>query len=117
MADLILPKQNESRHSVRELNRSQRASLRRLLSYYRKRNDDGVTSVRFFLRRPFGRHFFVVVTTRRSDCDKYSPRAILCAARVHASIGPRGGIKINHAEHGLSDATRHVAEMVGGCTR
>lgn len=98
----------------RALNRRQRNALKRIVRVYREMEHyNGVTSVRFDLVDYEGT-IYVTVTTRRSDCGKYSPRAIVCARRAHIKIGDRGGLKTLSAENGMSDERRHIARMIGG---
>lgn len=97
---------------ARDLNPSQRRALRRIVDFYRERNSySGCTSVRFALDA-CGRSVSVIVKTRRSDCDRYSPRAVICEERAHFFIGQRGGIRIASADSGLRDESKHVAFML-----
>ena len=87
----------------RRLTPSQRSALRRVVSFYRKRNAyTQCTSVRFELRQ-CGHFVSVSISTRRSDCQKYSPRQVFCAQSAHVFIGKRGGLRVVTAENGLGD--------------
>jgi len=98
--------------SSRELNPRQRRKLRTLVRWYRERNNySGVTSVRFLLVDYFGT-IWITLTTRRSDCGKYSPRAILCEQYLHARIGPRGGVRVYTARSGLSSELTRVQKRL-----
>ena len=85
----------------------QRRKLAHVVRWYKKENAySGVTSIRFELLR-YGSTTWITLRTRRSDCGKYSPRAIICEQYLHAMIGPRGGIKVYTARSGLhSELTR-----------
>lgn len=99
------------------LNKRQRAALRRVINYIRTSNSyTKVTSVRYTLSRPYGTFYALSTTTRRSDCDKYSHRAIMCEERGHFFILERGGLTVNNYEHGIGgkNSKRHVARMVRG---
>ena len=49
----------------------------------------------------------LVIRGTRTDCDKYSPRAVCCNLRAHFFIGPRGARKLAGYSSGLNsdDAT------------
>lgn len=105
---------DETRRSHRELNNLQRKSLRKILRFYRERNDySGCTSVRFELTRPFSHNFYsLTVRTRRSDCDRNSVRAMACKQYGHFHIGPRGAIKVHSANSGTTVEAKYVRKMV-----
>lgn len=62
----------------------------------------------------------VTIQTSRTDCGKYSPRAIVCEQYGHFLISRRGKITVCSARHGCSDEEfqahhkKHVAYMIGG---
>lgn len=99
--------------SSRELKPRQRRKLVRLVRWYRERNAySGVTSVRFELVDYYGTTW-ITLRTRRSDCGKYSPRAIVCEQYLHARIGPRGGVKVYDARTGVRRSEKtHVQKML-----
>lgn len=98
--------------SSRDLNPRQRRKVRHVVRWYRDRNNySGVTSVRFDLVDYYGL-IFITLTTRRSDCGTYSPRAIVCEQRLHAKIGPRGGCKVLNARSGLRSEKTHVQRHI-----
>lgn len=104
---------NETRVSTRSLNKSQRRAVRRIMRFIWNRNSHSdVTSARFELTRPFGSFLSMTVTTRRSDCEEYSERAVICEQRLHCMIGPRGGLKVCSFSNGLSDSTAHAKKML-----
>lgn len=104
---------HDTRVPSRTLNKSQRRALRRILRFYRDRNSyTGCTSVRFKITRPYSAPS-IVITTRRSDCSKYSPRAVVSDERAHFMLGPRGGIKLYSSNSGLRTDTTHVRKMLG----
>lgn len=94
--------------SSRELNPRQRRKVRQVVRWYRERNAySGVTSIRIELIN-LGGLISMTLRTWRSDCGKYSPRAIVCEQYLHAIIGPRGGIKVYTARSGLSSELTSV---------
>lgn len=94
--------------SSRELNPRQRRKVRTIVRWYRERNAySGVTSIRFELV-DFSGTIWITLTTWRSDCGQYSPRAIVCGQRLHARIGPRGGVRVFSASSGTSSELTHV---------
>lgn len=98
----------------RELTKGARRALKRVVRVYKEmENYNGVTSVRFGLVDYSGTTY-AVITTRRSDCQKYSPRSVLCSRRAHIRIGTRGGLKVLSAENGLTNERPHIARMIGG---
>ena len=110
--------QDETRVNSRTLTPGQRRALSRIVRYYRDWNDhNGVTSVRFTLTRPFGTFPSFVITTRRSDCGEFSPRAVYTKMDASGSIGPRGGITLYRASNGLNDETKYVAKMLRAHTQ
>lgn len=98
---------------ARDLNRRERLALKRVVHFVQDREAyNGVTSVRFEMNRC---NYFVsvIITTRRSDCGKYSPRALMCDSRIHFFIGPRGGLTIKTAECGFGNNSRaHFKRML-----
>ena len=107
--------------SAKALTPSQRRAVGRILAHYRESTAySGCTSVRYKLRRIARRVVSVEFTTRRSDCDPYSPRAIVCEESGQFFIGPRGAIEVASASVGIHDREfqaehrRHVARMVRG---
>ena len=102
--------------SSRELTPRQRRKVRRLVRWYRERNAySGVTSVRFelYTYEDYCRLAWITLKTWRSDCGKYSPRAIVCEQYLHAMIGPRGGLTIHTARNGISRSEKtHVRKML-----
>lgn len=98
--------------SSRELKPAQRARLARVVQYVRDRHaSNGVTSIRFKIDRC--KYFASVkLTTRRSDCGRYSPRALLCDWDLFFFIGPRGGLTIKRAEFGFGyNGAPHLRKM------
>jgi hypothetical protein len=65
-----------------------------------------------------GRTIYFTIRTRRSDCDKYSMRAIVCHHHGHFAIGPRGKIRVLTTGTGISAPEhqafykQHVAKML-----
>lgn len=94
--------------SSRELNPRQRRRVRTIVRWYREQNRySGVTSVRFELVDYFGT-IWITLKTWRSDCGKYSPRAVFCEQYLHARIGPRGGVRVYTARHGTRSEMSRV---------
>jgi hypothetical protein len=54
----------------------------------------------------------VSLQTRRSDCQKYSPRQIVCRQYIHFFIGPRGGLAVATAEKGLKSEKTWICKML-----
>ncbi len=112
------PRQDR-RAAVAAMNRRQRLALYRLWRYLRDdERHNGVTSVRYSVT-PNGSSFSTTLETRRSDCHRASPRAVICHQYIHAFIGSRGGIQIATARCGFSGNRRerarhrsHVARML-----
>jgi len=103
---------NFDKVSSRQLNRSQRNRLASIVRWYRAYNAySGVTSIRFKLHdcKAF---ISLTLTTRRSDCSKFSPRQIITQQRVHAFIGPRGGCKVMDATSGLTSEKAFIQRMI-----
>jgi hypothetical protein len=99
---------------VRDLNPRERRGLRAVVRLVRNREAyNGVTSIRFKLER-CGKYFVsATVTTRRSDCGKYSPRALMCDSRIFFFIGPRGGLTMKSVECGFgNDSKAHFKRML-----
>ena len=99
------------------ITKSQRRALNRIIRFYRRENNDGVTSVRISFpdaNEDIAKYgfFFVCVKTRRSDCDKYSPRAILCEQSAMFKVGKRGGLKVMTAYDGLRETKDFVRSML-----
>ena len=94
------------------MNKSQRAAIIRVIRYYKSRNAyNGVTSVRVELE-DYDYFISLMLTTRRSDCEKYSPRQVVCEQSAHIHIGKRGGIKVKRARNGLSiNDAKNVQQM------
>lgn len=100
--------------TTRDINESQKRAVRRILQYYIQRNEyTHCTSVRFELVMTASSLLSIVVNTRRSDCQKYSPRQIICAQRLFAFIGIRGGIKVKSAETYHTSEIGHLRIMLG----
>ena len=96
------------------MTKSQRAAIINIIRFYRERNSyNGVTSVRIDIDESDG-ITSMRVDTRRSDCGKYSPRAIFMQQSAMFFIGKRGGIEVVRAEQGLDSETDHVSYMVHG---
>lgn len=93
---------------------SQRQAINRIIRFYRERNrNNGVTSVRCEVKHMV----FVSLTirTRRSDCEKHSPRQIVCEQYAHIFIGRRGRIEIADAAYGLGNRQqeqKHLRHML-----
>lgn len=94
------------------MTKSQRASIIRIIRYYRERNSyTGCTSVRV-VAEDCGSFISLSVETRRSDCEKYSQRQIVCNQSAHIFIGQRGGVDVKRATLGLgSHEEKHVQFM------
>ena len=104
---------NETRTSSRTLSPAVRRALLRIVRYYRDRNNySGCTSVRIEITKPFNTFVSFSVNTFRSDCGRNSPRGIMTEQYASGSIGPRGGITLYQARNGLSNDTKHVANML-----
>ena len=103
--------------SSRTLNHSQRRALARVLRHYKNATAySGVTSVRYRMKQ-CGQNTFnevwVNVETRRSDCEEYSQRAILCGQSAHIKIGPRGKLTVYRATSGITESkVKHVCYML-----
>ena len=96
----------------RQIKPAQRRALKRIVRFVRDHQAfGGVTSVRFELT-DCDYFVAVVIKTRRSDCGKYSPRAILCEFRSQIFIGPRGGLTVKSADSGLRSCAPHVRRML-----
>lgn len=94
------------------MTKAQRAAIIRVIRFYKDRNRyNGVTSVR--IETENYEHFIsLTVTTRRSDCEKYSPRQIISEQYAHIFIGKRGGIKVKRARSGINrKESGHVQHM------
>ncbi len=98
--------------STRNITKGQRNAVKRVVRFYKERDADNLTSVRFELRRVTSSLLSLTVNTRRSDCGKYSQRAILCERRAHFMIGPRGGLKLHNSDTGMQDDSQHVRYML-----
>lgn len=94
------------------MNKAQRASIIRIIRFYRERNRyNGVTSVRVETK-DFDYFISLTVTTRRSDCETFSHRAIVCEQSAHIFIGKRGGITVKRARNGLTHSeSSYVQKM------
>lgn len=105
---------DNTRIASRTLTPGVRNALRRIIRYYRDRNNySGCTSVRINITKPFGTFVSFHVTTFRSDCGRDSQRAILCEQDASGAIGPRGGITLYQAKHALKTEVKYVAKMLG----
>lgn len=109
----------ETKISVRDLKPSQKNAVRRIVKFYKDRNDyNSVTSVRYDLVKCSSGDYnsiWLTVNTRRSDCEKYSPRAVICNQYGNFNIGKRGGIKVSIASNGIGDRDdekKHVSFML-----
>lgn len=101
----------------RQLNPMQRRAINRVIRFFRQTEAySGCTSVRIRLNPTNYRVVWMHVTTRRSDCERYSPRALLCSWDAFIQIGKRGAIRVHSARHGLTPSEHHVARMVRGKT-
>ena len=101
--------------SSRELTKGQRRKVAWIVKWYRERESyNGVTSIRFNLVKfDDSKLAFMTLKTRRSDCGKYSPRAIICERSLHAMLGPRGGTKVISAEWGIGNSEKsHVKKFI-----
>jgi len=98
--------------SSRDLNPRQRRKVRSIVRWYRERNAyNGVTSIRFILT-DYNGTTWIRLKTRRSDCGKYSPRALVCEEYLHARIGPRGGVRVYTARSGLTSELTRVQKRL-----
>jgi hypothetical protein len=96
-----------------QISPAQRRAIKRVIRFYRERNAyTGCTSVRIELNTESRFFVSLVVTTRRSDCEKYSPRQVVCAERAHVFVGKRGGLKVASAEANLRSNVGHVRAML-----
>jgi len=96
---------------ARDLRPSQKARVVRVVRYFKRTEGyNGVTSVRYTLTRCDWGGLYLTVNTRRSDCGRYSQRAICCAVDAHFSIGQRGGLTMLSYRSGLS-GRKHNSEM------
>lgn len=97
----------------RQLNDRERRAVKRIIRFYRTvERYNGVTSIRFSLVEYSGT-VWITLKTRRSDCGKNSPRAILCERYLHAKIGPRGAVYVSTATWGIgNDEQRHVQKFI-----
>lgn len=100
----------------RQLTKGQRRALKRILFFYRDRhNSSKVTSIRFKLNVTDYGAVWVTLETRRSDCSRNSPRAVICKNYLHACLGPRGRITVATADNGIGcEEKSHVAKMLHG---
>ena len=103
----------QGNRTMTKLTKTQRKSINKIIRFYRERNlYTKVTSVRIKLKDTDYGVKWLTVTTRRSDCDKNSMRAILCEDHAFIRIGKRGGITVSSAQNGLNDHTKHVQVML-----
>ena len=95
------------------INKSQRNAINRIIRFYRKKEAyNKVTSIRIELDDSVG-ILSLVVRTKRSDCDQFSPRQLLCENYGHYLIGARGKIKVCTATSGIDTNDKpHVATML-----
>ena len=97
------------------MNKSQRKAINRIIRFYRERVAyTGCTSVRLKIIETDYGHIWVYIKTRRSDCHRNSPRAILSEETASFCLGKRGAITVWNAEDGLQNVAKHVAYMLGG---
>jgi hypothetical protein len=97
------------------MNRSQRNAANRIVRFYRERNAfTKVTSTRVHLTTTEYGSIWIKVETRRSDCQKYSPRAVLTQQTAFIEIRSRGAIRVHSADSCLRDERKHVAFMLRG---
>jgi hypothetical protein len=95
------------------MNRSQRNAANRIVRFYRERNAfTKVTSTRVHLTTTEYGSIWVRVETRRSDCGKYSLRAVLCKQTAFIEIRSRGAIRVHRAESAMRDERKHIAFML-----
>lgn len=93
-----------------KLNKSQRAAAIRVINRLREQESyNGVTSVRIESLTDCEYFVSLVLSTRRSDCERNSHRQILNGKRLHAFIGPRGGLTVVNYESGLSSVEDNEA--------
>jgi len=98
--------------SSHQLTPPQRRAVKRIVRFYKDRNQyTGCTSIRIELD---DHQYFATlyIKTHRSDCGRYSPRALMCDQYAGFHIGPRGGLKVTTAQSGLNDEIKHVCKML-----
>lgn len=96
----------------RKFTARQKAKLNKIVRYYRNRNRyNGVTSVRARIDDVCAGIVAIAITTRRSDCDRYSPRQVLTAQEAYLFVGPRGGITVASARACLADEREFIANV------
>ena len=96
-----------------DLTPTQRRKVNKIIRYFR--NDErynGVTSVRVELRKGYRYAVSLTVHTRRSDCERSSPRAVLCERYAHFTITRRGKTTLHSSYHGTRRDGEHVAYML-----
>ena len=106
---------NETTSAV---NKSQERAINRVLSYYKDSCREDVYAITHEIKSG---PYFISLTVRadRTDCEPYSPRAVLCNDGGYFFIGPRGKITVNDSYRLEEKAARentkkHIAFMVGG---
>lgn len=97
---------------ARDLHPSQRKALMRVIWFIRNHERDDVTSIRYAIRPLHKDSVSVTLMTRRSDCDRYSPRQVVCRIDMHVFIGKRGGITVADARTMSHNFTKHAAYML-----
>jgi|GEM_PF-5975386 hypothetical protein len=79
----------------RELTEKQARRIDALVRGYENRNaHNGVTEVYIENLLVNATFAHVVIRTRRTDCDPYSPRAVVCAEGGCFFVGQKGGTKM-----------------------
>lgn len=97
----------------KDLTPTQRKRINRIIRYFR--NDErynGVTSVRVEISKTYAYAISLVVRTRRSDCERSSPRAVYSERYTHFIITRRGEVTVCHSRRGVDDDQEHVAYML-----
>lgn len=107
----------EERITSRQLKPGQRKSMMRMYRFIKRHEArDGVTSLRFKIQR-LGEDGMASVTmiTRRSDCHKASPRALICEYRIHFMLGVRGGVDLLSISSGLRSDRLSYFQFIENC--
>ena len=95
------------------MTKSQRKAVCRIIRYMKTGNDKKVTITYVDSMRDIGCGLIsVTVRTKRIDCHKHSPRAVVAEKRLHAIIGKRGGIKVSTCYSGLTDMTEFAQKYL-----
>jgi len=91
---------------------SQTASLSRILKLYASTSTECQPDVYTMSHQTedWGSFVSVTVKVERTDCEPFSPRAVLCADGGHFLIGRRGKIKVGSTHKVVSGEykTRHL---------